>query len=581
MRICTQRFARAALLVILAVMVTLGCSKAQAPKPTSGSAEETKVTFSVYQLPLGKPQAVIASGQEFFKDSKYVGSKSCQSCHEKQYDEWQKTWHAKMARPASPDIIVADFNNVTLEYKNLKVEKPDGQPGKPITVSLRLENRDGRYNYTLIDKDNESNNQTYEVIEVLGGNWDQHFDVKVGDQMYPAPMRWSVADKSWLASGFRADEWFVDDGTSDGRPRRPNELKKGRTADAKCRGCHETGYQVSFDKESKKWKGTSLELGIGCERCHGPGSKHVQTEGAAGTIVHGIKDLTALQQDQMCAQCHGRNTNKKEKDLAFQVGFLPGDVDMSKRASFWSYDEMDPERNKYFWPSNWARRNRQQWQDFTKSKHFWKTDMSCLTCHTFHGEQVGRQLRVSPAQICANCHNQKGLAALPNYEVFAGSPMAQVGVTCVDCHMPKIGWRTNPTLANPKTHWDVTSHTFMVSKPQYTTEYGQRSSCDQCHGSDGKATLKLDTAAQDTMLKTRQAEIRGRIEKANTNLAMVRGLLASRPSAEIQAKVDRAAARVDTLIMDGSQGFHNYSKAVSWLDEADALLSEASRALGK
>ena len=71
------------------------------------------------------------------------------------------------------------------------------------------------------------------------------------------------------------------------------------------------------------------ELAVGCERCHGPGSKHVdiaKQKAAAGLkldpkesfIVHGLKDLSLDQQNQVCGQCHARVGNKDQGELAFQ-----------------------------------------------------------------------------------------------------------------------------------------------------------------------------------------------------------------------------------------------------------------------
>ena len=43
-----------------------------------------------------------------------------------------------------------------------------------------------------------------------------------------------------------------------------------------------------------------LQDGVGCERCHGPGSDHVNR---AGPMVNSAK-LTGEQQDSICMQCH-------------------------------------------------------------------------------------------------------------------------------------------------------------------------------------------------------------------------------------------------------------------------------------
>ncbi len=543
-------------------------------------------------LPLGtlKPSKPVSSGAEFFKGAEYVGSKVCQQCHAREYDEWQSTWHAKMTRKISPEIVVSDFDNVVHTFPKVEADRVEGKGVALIDPSVRLWNRDGRYFFTLLDKDDPANEVTYEVAVVIGGNWDQHYEVLVEGQHFPTPMRWAVGDKSWLIGGYRPGDWFKADGTPDGIPRKPSELKKLRAAEAKCAMCHETGFTPTLDQVSKKWVGKPLEFGIACEKCHGPGSLHVEAnkdpaKKDPGKIIHGTEDLNTLQQTMLCVQCHGRNTNKKEKDLAFQVGFLPGDVNMASLVSFWSYDDSNPDHNKYFWPSNWARRNRQQWQDFRLSKHFTKTDVTCLTCHTFHGKWEPRQLRMDKAQLCVQCHTETGMAKRPNAELFAGSLMAQRGVTCTDCHMAKLGWRTNPSLANPKTHWDVTSHTFMVSKPEMAIHYGQRATCPICHVKDGwAATLPLTREQADTILKTRQAEIRELLGQAQEAVGLAEGQLAKirdprvkqTKLREIAPALVQAKSSVDLIVKDGSLGFHNFSRARELLTRATA---QADRAL--
>ncbi|NIN83458.1 MAG: hypothetical protein GTO45_01705, partial [Candidatus Aminicenantes bacterium] len=44
----------------------------------------------------------------------------------------------------------------------------------------------------------------------------------------------------------------------------------------KCGGCHVTGLKVNYDKDMDSFDSTWVDLGIGCEACHGPGSNHVK-----------------------------------------------------------------------------------------------------------------------------------------------------------------------------------------------------------------------------------------------------------------------------------------------------------------
>jgi predicted CXXCH cytochrome family protein len=312
-------------------------------------------------------------------------------------------------------------------------------------------------------------------------------------------------------------------------------------------------------------------------------------KGIPGKIIHPLKDLKTLQQIQICSQCHGRNTNKKDSRLAFPVGFLPGDTNAQDLLAFWSYSgDPDPGHFRYFWPNDWAKRNRQQWQDFQKSKHFTKAEVSCLTCHTFHGAWYENQLRLPRETLCVQCHNQEGLAKQPNQEMFEGSPMAKAGTTCVDCHMPKIGYRTTATAVNPQ-HWDTASHTFMVATPELALQYGVRDSCAACH-TEGKLKdnqLPLVPVSANALLKSWQAGVRVSVGKAQAAIREAKAELASAKTANgkkpiieaAEGKLARATASVNFVLLDGSMGSHNFQKADALLKEAEKLAQDAQKTL--
>ncbi len=574
-----RRFARGALMGVALISLSFAVQAA---------GKETVKRTPIETLSIAGQTGRVESGQKFFGDAKYAGSDSCKSCHEKQHAEWSETWHAKMERWPSPDIIVGDFNDRVITYKDVKVKTKDGE--EKLSFQVKTHRQGDKFLFTVLDKDNSANDQTFEIAKVLGGKWDQHYEIKVGENYLPAPIRWSVAAKDWLISSYRPYDWVTPDGTPDGRPLKLEELPKGRFAEAKCSGCHTTGFEFYKDAAAGHWKAKEIgkgELGIACERCHGPASTHVAEaeaakasgkplDPAATTIVHPLKDLSPMQQTQVCAQCHGRNTNKTISDIAFQQGFLPGDVDMTSRSRFWSYSgTSNPDESKYFYPNDWGKRNRQQYQDFTKSAHANKAGMSCLTCHTFHGKAEGAQLRQKPEELCTTCHSGSGYAKRNNSEMFAGSPMEKAGVQCVDCHMPKIGYRSDKTASGPH-QWDVSSHTFMVATPALEKTQGIRSSCASCHEGVGKKMASgvqapaFDTNTLDIILKQKQAMIRTEIDEVEKLLAKVP---ASAPASRRLA--EEARAKLNFVLLDGSFGFHNQEKAMTYVAEARKLAEKA------
>jgi predicted CXXCH cytochrome family protein len=583
----------------VAIGAIAACSVALFVSDRGPSAEPALSPSEIYAL-LEKSMQV-ESGQAFFKDATYVGSQACTGCHDKQVAEWHNTWHSKMEQWPTPETVVGEFDDQIITYADVGASDDKGKTEK---VTFRVKtHRDGNdFFFTVLDNDNPSNNQTYKIAKTLGGKWDQGYEVKVGDNYFPTMLRYSVKNKGWLIKQFFPQYWVIADGTPDGRPRRPEELPGPRMAEAKCQGCHTTGFEYYKDAQSGLWKsrphqGGVAELGVACEQCHGPASKHVQVAQAAKEagkpldpknrhIVHMLKDLDFNQQTQVCGQCHGRGTNKKNAELAFPLGFRPGDRDMTDRHRFWSYSgSSNPDEYRYVYPNDWAKRNRQQWQDYTKSAHFNRAEMSCVTCHTFHGKWEDAQLRLKPQALCVGCHSSTGEARRPNAEMYDGSPMEQAGVTCINCHMPRIAFRSTETAATKRLAGDGSSHTFMTATPHLKKASDLRSACESCHTKgvamldDVYAWVNQEPFSNDDLIgkmDERKAAVRAAIK------AVQKVLAGWEPqTAEAKTLVDQANGKVNIVLLDGSDGVHNYKKTMAMLEEALRLANAAATVTGR
>jgi len=586
----------------------------------------------------------VASGQDFFRDANFAGSQSCggAGCHDQQLKEWQKTWHSKILS-ADLSAVIGDFNNATVSFEDVRAivkGRPDSNLGKlqnvPIKVEVRTETSGGKFFFVIVDpKDTNSpkRGQRYEVALVVGGKWQQTYHVrpvdkdgKPGEFYFPAPIRWSVnPDKKatpaghWEQVNFQPESWVWSDG-GQATPRKPDELPVARFGEAKCMGCHTTGFKFEQSAGNPHWKmvGTTPvpgqpgqqtgELAIGCERCHGPGSKHIEAakqKEAAGSkldpvrdqtfIVHGLKDLSLDQQNQICGQCHSRVGNKDQRDLAFQNklfvagtpipgdrGFLPGDANLAERSFFWSYANPNATPGQgmdTFWPDGRGKKSRTQWQDHVNSAHAVKGGASCMTCHSFHGDAVEKdpqqesKLRQPVKELCETCHNQAGAAKQPNKEMYAGSlnaassQHADQGVQCVDCHMGAVGQRMTRTEAGPAA-FDVSFHGTSVTLPvvnesapnQPNAGLGLadvRGNCEVCH--TGKHVMANGTepppkTAQELLdyVHNIKASMKTAIDKIESR---VKGNKSQAGKTNIQ--LSNAQANLGVILLDGSMGVHN------------------------
>jgi len=573
----------------------------------------------------------VRSGQDYFKGATYVGSAGCggAGCHEQQVNEWRQTWHSKILRDVAslaPTQVLGDFNGAVVPFKDVRAVAKGGDAdlGKlqevPVKFDVRTESSNGKYFFVIVDPTDTNTpkgGQRYEVALVVGGKWQQTYHVrpagqdgKPGDFFFPAPIRWSVnPDKSagqpsgfWEVVNFQPENWVWTNNSGVAIPRKPDELPVARFAEQKCMGCHTTGFDfmpVGTPPASAHWnmKGNG-ELAVGCERCHGPGSKHVdlaKQKAAAGSkldpeheptlIVHGLKDLSLDQQNQVCGQCHARLGGKSQGVLGFPDTldgklFLPGDFNLAERALFWSYvnpNSIPGQGFDNFWPDGRGKKSRTQWQDHIAGAHAVKAGASCTTCHTFHGDAVSKdpqqasKLRQPPKELCESCHHVGGLAKQPNMEMYSGVPNlvassqhADQGVACADCHMGAVGQRMTKTAAgttDTAAAFDVSFHgTSIIPASPGTPPFGlfdERGNCEVCH------TDQRVMANGTVPPKKTPAELLDYVNKIknSTRLAVnqiqARGATNKNTDAKTELQLSNARANINMILLDGSMGFHN------------------------
>ena len=103
--------------------------------------------------------------------------------------------------------------------------------------------------------------------------------------LFESPLTWYARTKTWEASpGYEADR----------------QSRWNRAVEPSCLFCHSSGTEWREGTQNQYRDPPFTENGVACERCHGPGSLHV--EGKA-KMVNPAK-LAPSQRDSICAQCH-------------------------------------------------------------------------------------------------------------------------------------------------------------------------------------------------------------------------------------------------------------------------------------
>ena len=201
-------------------------------------------------VPSLKGQAFLADPLRFWThDSAYAGSQTCKGCHAEIYQRQQASNHSRSLRPAK--------------------EVPQ------LTSGLPIERRDRASDSTLLlqlDSDGEvqlqsrrNSDQAAAVLEWAFGSGLKGITpiARTGDgHLVESRLTWyaSLQDISFTTGSSR----YVPATARESLGRRLTQKQV-----SECFGCHTTGYDRAREAPARD------EMGVSCERCHGPGSEHI------------------------------------------------------------------------------------------------------------------------------------------------------------------------------------------------------------------------------------------------------------------------------------------------------------------
>jgi hypothetical protein len=331
----------------------------------------------------------------FASTEKYVGNQVCRQCHVDHGETWRQSPHGR----ALGDV-------------DLAAEPPDGE----FTHAAS-----GR-SYSILRRDGELWHQEWLTAggeRLLLG--EHPMRATIGSGHYSRSYLWCDGDfwmespATWYAA---RSEWAISPGY--------DVYNQGfeRPIDIRCIRCH-AGRVEAIDGSVHRLN--VHVAAVDCERCHGPGERHVLArqqglteEPADSTLVHPAR-LSRERQIDLCAQCHlhGDATVELEGDLAarfrpglrladFQVHFAlhQGDREMSVVGHV---EQMQHSRC------------------YTESK-----TLTCTTCHDPHGRAAADSV-VDHRASCLTCHTEQA-CSLPVETRRQQEPADD----CTVCHMPRV-----------------------------------------------------------------------------------------------------------------------------------------------
>jgi predicted CXXCH cytochrome family protein len=380
----------------------------------------------------------------------YVGPESCRKCHAVEFERWRASAHALGTRAASTDSLPPEA------ARGATVEHPPG----------RTEfSRDGtRFFATTPLDDGKPSKQTVDLVvgvkrlkmlvtHMPDGRW----------QVLP-PMR-EEPGGAWFDYTHLL---FGPTGSAATAPApvvKPGEPSfwtgPDRSFDARCARCHTSGYEVRPTPPGARGARSSWRaLGVDCEACHGPASRHVDlwTDPPAAPAAEPLVRLKSLPRERaldVCLVCH---LEGEPVDAGYRLGddlvehVEPTLVDNDIRVD----------------PTGRPLELVYEGVSFLASTCAGAGKLRCLDCHDAHGSP-NRSALAAPVtrsrSLCAACH----AAIVADPSKHSHHDPAAVGSDCVACHMPLV------TIE--RGHGAVHDHTIGVPRPSKDG----RDACSWCH----------------------------------------------------------------------------------------------------
>ena len=246
-----------------------------------------------------------------------------------------------------------------------------------------------------------------------------------------------------------------------------------------CADCHSTGVRKNYDAGADRFNTQWTDINVGCEACHGPGSRHLEwahasnsgatRESADRGLIAALDERrgvtwtvdvrsgnstrsqprTADREIEVCAQCHSRRGQIAE-DYRAGAPFLDHYFPALLTSPLYHADGQ--QQGEVY---NWA--------SFLQSKMYAK-GVTCSDCHEPHTGKV----RLEGNAMCASCHLASKYDTTEHHHHRPGG----AGASCVSCHMPASTYM----VIDPRR-----DHSLRVPRPDLSLTLGTPNACNGCH----------------------------------------------------------------------------------------------------
>ena len=393
----------------------------------------------------------------------FVGSDACAGCHQAEVKLWRGSHHQQAMDHATEATVRGDFKDASFDN---------------YSVHSRFFRKDGKF---LVETDGPDGAlATFEVKYTFGVYPLQQYLVEFPDGRVQAlPIAWDSRPKE--KGGQR---WFH---------LYPNEeikhddvlhwTKLNQNWNFMCAECHSTDVHKNYDAANDRYATTFSEIDVGCEACHGAGSRHVgwaqerqrwslfgkpddpsmglaehlserrdatwTRDPATGNSNRSSTPRTLRAEVETCGLCHARRGE-------FSDAWAPGQ---------WLSDthSVSPLSPGLYHADGQMLDEVYNYGSFKQSKMF-AAGVTCSDCHDPHSAK----LRVPGDGVCLQCHSSDKYASVAHHQHAQVNPP----LSCASCHMP-----TRTYMVVDPRH----DHSLRIPRPDLSVKLGTPDVCNDCH----------------------------------------------------------------------------------------------------
>ena len=368
----------------------------------------------------------------------YVRAEVCRDCHRQVYDTYKQTPMGRSFYRSDSSDVIEDWDTDNRYYH------------EPSNRHYEMSRRGDSFfiaRYQLDKQGRHVNSIEKQVTHVMGsGEMVRIYMHQDPDgRIFELPVAWYAQEKRWgMPPGYD----------------QPTHYGFTRTVNHKCMFCHNGYPAVESGADRNRWGDNIrftgwIPMGIDCQRCHGPGARHVEAARAGdpaalrGSIVNPA-NLSTEGRFEVCMQCHMETT----------LFFLPESYRRFDRPIY-SYRPGEPLTDyiiHFDHPPGTGYDDKfnigSSAYRLRKSVCFQKSGeaLICTTCHNPHDRPRLEGRTAHYRSRCFTCHSDAAATA------HTMTKAAFMQADCVDCHMPR-------RRAEDAIHTAVTDHMIQRFRP--------------------------------------------------------------------------------------------------------------------